>query len=135
MHIEIHQREKEGILILDLRGRLVLGREDIEFRRCLQSLLAAGKKNLILDLQGLSRIDTAGLGSLLFCAEKFQMAGGRVVLLHGIEADLASALKMDTALQTYADESSAVNSFFLDRGVAHYDILEFVEHIPPPKPK
>jgi len=127
MHLEIQHREQEGILILDLKGRLVLGPEDLEFRRYLQSVLDSGKKDVILNLHGLSAIDTAGFGSLVFCAENFQRAGGRVVLLDGTQAAAAHALKIETVLETYTDELAAINSFFPDRAVPRYDILEFVE--------
>ena len=40
---------------------------------------------------------------------------------------LASALQLDTEFESYTDEQDAVNSFFPDRAVRHYDILEFVE--------
>ncbi|MBZ5608600.1 MAG: STAS domain-containing protein [Acidobacteriia bacterium] len=125
MPLEIQQREKEGIVLLDLKGRLVLGPEDVLMRQHLQSLLDGGSKNVILDVRAAPDIDTAGFGSLVLFAEKFREAGGRLAI---IEQSMASSLlRLAAALDTYTDEQAAINSFFPDRAVPHYDILEFVE--------
>jgi len=129
MHLEISHTEREGVAILGLRGRVVLGPEDLALRQCLQSLLDGGRKNLIVNLQALSDIDSAGIGTLVVSAEKFQKAGGKLVLLNVVPAHtkLASALQLDTEFESYTDEQDAVSSFLPDRAVRHYDILEFVE--------
>jgi anti-anti-sigma factor len=127
MHLAIHPKEKEGIVILDLKGRLVLGPEDLALREFVQSLLEDGRNNLIVNLDELSAVDTEGIGSLAFCAENFHKAGGRMVLLNGVESKLSGILKIATAVETYEDEVTAVNSFFPDRAALRYDILKFVE--------
>ena len=129
MNLEIEQREKEGIFILDLKGRLVLGREDLAFRQRLQSLLDAGRHNVILNLKDVSNIDTTGLGTLVSWALRFRESGGKLVLLNlgGSQARLPDTLKLNTVFETYQDESAAVNSFFPERAILHYDILDFVE--------
>jgi anti-sigma B factor antagonist len=129
MNLEIEQREKEGIFILDLKGRLVLGREDLAFRQRLQSLLDAGRHNLILNLKDVSNIDTTGLGTLVSWALRFRESGGKLVLLHlgESQARLPDTLKLNAVFETYQDEAAAVNSFFPERAIQHYDILDFVE--------
>ena len=131
MHLEIQQREKEGITVLDLKGRLILGPEDASLRERLPSLVADGIRNVIVNLKHVTHIDTAGVGTLVLCMEKFQAAGGRLVLvnLRPAEATMANILKLDSELDIYPDELDAVNSFFPDRAVRHYDILELVEEI------
>jgi anti-sigma B factor antagonist len=131
MQLEIQQREKEGITILDLKGKIVLGPEDLSLRERLLSLLADGIRNVILNLKEVKRIDTAVVGTIVLCTEKFRAAGGRLVLanLNPAQAGLASILKLDSELDIYPDELDAVNSFFPDRAVRHYDILEVVEEI------
>ena len=131
MHLEIQQREKEGITILDLKGKIVLGPEDLSLRERLLSLVADGIRNVILNLKEVDHIDTAGVGTIALCTEKFRAAGGRLVLanLSPAQAGVASTLKLDSELDIYPDELDAVNSFFPDRAVRHYDILELVEEI------
>ena len=131
MHLEIQQREKEGITILDLKGRLILGPEDLSLRESLLSLLANGVRNVVLNFKAVTHIDTAGVGTLVLCTEKFRAAGGRVVLvnLSPAQASVANILKLDSELDIYPDELDAVNSFFPERVVPHFDILQLVEEI------
>jgi len=66
--LEVKQRERDGIVILDLEGRLVLGEEELALRQRIESLVEGGARKLILNLKGISEIDSTGLGTLEFCA-------------------------------------------------------------------
>jgi len=127
LHIE--QREKEGIIILDLQGQLVLGPNDVLLRQRLQALRQGGHLSVALNLKHVSEMDTTALGTLVFYAMKFREAGGRLVLLNlsPSHSELSNTVKLNTAFDIYPDEVSAVNSFFPERAVPRYDILEFVE--------
>jgi len=129
VHLHIEQREIDGVILLDLKGHLVLGDEDLMLRQRVRSLTDAGANKLILNLKEVSTIDTAVLGTLIYCAQKFQEAGGRLVLIHLSPSlgRLSDALKLNAAFDIYQDELEAVNSFFPNRTARHYDILEFVE--------
>ena len=129
MHLEIRHTESEGVTIVSLKGRVVLGPEDLALRQWLQSLQDGGRKNVIVNLGAVTDIDSAGVGTLVVCAEKFQKAGGKLVLLNVVptHTKLTSALQLDIAFETYSAEQDAINSFFPDRAVRRYDILEFVE--------
>ena len=135
----IHERDRDGIVILDVKGRLALGPDDSVLRQHLQSLLEAEKKNVITNLHQVSSIDPAAVGLLADFAEQFHKAGGRLVLLNPARDHVPAgeALDLDTTFPTYTDEQDAVNSFFPDRKVPHYDVLEFVEeevhHHPDPE--
>lgn len=129
--LAIEQRERDGIVILDLRGRISLGPEDSRLREYLEGQLQAGRKRVILNLRQVSSVDNAAVGLLILCAEAFQKAQGRLVLLDGLDKRVAAdeVLKLDTAVPAYAEEQAAVNSFFPDRAVPHYDLLAFLEGI------
>jgi anti-sigma B factor antagonist len=131
LHLQIDQRETEGIVILDLKGRLVLGPEDVALRQRLQTLREAGDINVALNLKYVSDLDTSALGTLVYCATKFREAGGRLVLLNlsPSHSELSNTVRLNTAFDIYPDEVAALNSFFPDRVVPRYDILEFVEEL------
>jgi anti-sigma B factor antagonist len=129
---EIHQREKEGIVILDLHGKLVMGSGDVALGDFVRSLFADHTCQLILNLAAVPEIDTAGMEALLILATEYRNGGGKMVLYniarsHGQVYELA---RLETAIEIYRDELDAVNSFFPDRKVAHYDILEYIESQP-----
>ena len=129
--LKISERERDGIVILDLEGRVTLGPEDLELRERLLSLLTAGKRNVILNFKHVGDIDTTGIGTLVHCATKFDQSQGRVAFLNLApqHAQIPEILKLNTVLASYNDEQEAVNSFFPERAVPHYDILEFVEKL------
>ncbi|HEX4594279.1 MAG TPA: STAS domain-containing protein [Bryobacteraceae bacterium] len=131
VHLQIEQREVEGIVILDLKGRLVLGPQDVELRQRLQVLREAGLTKVALNLKDVSEMDSTALGTLIFCSMKFKESGGRLVFvnLSPSNTELSNTVKLNTAFDIYTNEIGAVNSFFPDRVAPHYDILEFVEEL------
>ncbi len=128
MNLQIEQREREKIVILDLKGRLALGDEDLALLQRLLSLLDSRHHQVILNLEEVSSIDESGLDTVAFCATRFHEVGGRLVLLNlgQSHAQVADISKLNTVWETYREETDAVNSFFPDRVVPRYDILEFV---------
>lgn len=132
-HLEIHQRENEGIVILDLHGRLVMGGGDIALSDCVRSLFECENRKLVLNLGATSEIDTSGMGALLILAEEYRNAGGKLALYNVAHAHgkIYEMARLETAIEIYRDELDAINSFFPDRRVIRYDILEYVEgHVP-----
>ena len=59
MSLDIQQREREGVTIVDLKGRITVGKEATAFRESVSALAAAGNKNVVLNLAGVDFIDTA----------------------------------------------------------------------------
>ena len=82
MSLEIEKREREGIAILDLKGRITMGDEVSAFRKVVQELVASGSQKLILNLQHVDYIDSTGLGAVVMCSTAFRNAGGSSKLLN-----------------------------------------------------
>ncbi len=77
--------------------------------------------------KGISNVDESGLDTVAFCATRFHdIGGGWCFLTLPITAQVADTSKLNLVSETYQEESEAVNSFFPDRVVPRYDILEFV---------
>ena len=128
MHIQ--QRETEGIVILDLKGELTSGHGDLELRDRLAALHQSGKVNIVLNLKDVTEIDSTGLGTLVFGLARLRKAGGRLTLLNVNRSHMELFLltKLAIAFEFFEDEQDAVNSFFPDRALKRYDILNFVQH-------
>ena len=126
---EIGQREKEGITILDLKGSLTAGEAATALREALRALQAEGLKNVVLNLEGVDYIDSTGLGSLVVCYTSLRKISGRLVLLHlnRRHLELLVLTKLSTVFELFDDEQEAVNSFFPNRQIRHFDILRFIE--------
>lgn len=127
--LDIQERENQGIMVLELHGKLHMGSNDEELREFAESLLAQGKRKVIVDVGKVSDIDDAGVETLLILAGKYRAAGGRLVLfgLNPAHTKIYEATHLDSAIGNYPSEVDAVNSFFPDRATPHYDILEYVE--------
>ena len=129
MALDIQQREREGIVILDLKGRITLGDEASALRDKAGALRDAGLHNVVLNLADVDYIDSTGLGALVMCATSMRKAQGNVKLLNLIRRhiELLVMTKLATVFGTFTDEQDAVNSFFPDRKIKPFDVLSFVE--------
>jgi len=78
--LKITQREMEGVDVLALEGRIVLGEESNALRESVKGLLAKGQKKIVLNMTNVTYIDSAGLGTLVAShhSAKAQGAGLRL---------------------------------------------------------
>jgi anti-sigma B factor antagonist len=131
MALEIQQREREGIIILKLDGRITMGPEAGALRERVAELNAAGTRNLVLDMAGVNYVDSTGLGALVMCATSLRKNGGNVKLLNlnRRNIELLVMTKLATVFEIFTDEQDAVNSYYPDRKIKTFDILNFVEQM------
>jgi anti-sigma B factor antagonist len=129
MALEFEHRDQEGIEVVALKGRLTFGEEDLALRNEIGKMLARGRIHVVLNLAGVTDIDTTGLGTLLYAMAELGRASGGLALarLHPSHMDLLVIAKMETVFKVFDNEQDAVNSFFPDRQVPRFDILEFLE--------
>jgi anti-sigma B factor antagonist len=127
--LEIEQREREGIRILDLSGRVTMGDEASGLRDAFRDLARDGVRNVLLNLCDVDYIDSTGLGALVVCFTSLRKAGGKLKLenLNRRNIELLVFTKLATVFEIFSTEQDAVNSFFAGRAVSHFDILSFVK--------
>jgi anti-sigma B factor antagonist len=106
-------RNVEGVDVLDIEGRIVLGEESNAFREKVKSLLAAGKKKIVLNLAQVSYIDSAGLGTLVatFHSARSQGATLKLTNLGTKFKEVLQVTKLMTVFDTYDTEAAAIASF------------------------
>ncbi len=131
MALEIQQRDREGIAILDLNGRITVGPEAASLREKVNELSRAGVRNLVLNLAAVDYIDSTGLGALVMCATSLRKSGGNVKLLelNRRNIELLVMTKLATIFEIFTDEQDAVNSYYPDRKIKTFDILDFVRQM------
>jgi anti-sigma B factor antagonist len=129
MALEIQQREREGITVLELNGRITVGPEASALRDKCAQLAAEGKKNLVLELSKVDFIDSTGLGALVMCATGLRKTGGNVKLvnLNRRNVELLVMTKLATVFEIFTDEQDAISSYYPDRKIKTFDILDFVQ--------
>lgn len=131
MPLDIQQREREGITVLELKGRITVGPEASALREKCNQLAAEGKRNFVLELGGVDFIDSTGLGALVICATSLRKAGGNVKLVNvnRRNIELLVMTKLATVFEIFTDEQDAISSYYPDRQVKTFDILDFVHRM------
>ncbi|PWU02642.1 MAG: anti-anti-sigma factor [Terriglobia bacterium] len=131
MALEVTQREREGVTLIDLKGRITVGPEASTLRETISELVQQGKHNLVLNLAAVDYIDSTGLGALVISATSVRKSGGVVKLLNvnRRNIELLVMTKLATVFEIFTDEQDSVNSFYPDRKIKTFDILDFVQQM------
>jgi len=129
MSLEIEPREREGITILELKGRITMGDDVTSFRQKVRALAQTPDSKVLLNMQQVDYIDSTGLGAIVMGSSAVRGAGGTIKLvnLNRRNVELLVATKLATIFEIFNDEQDAVNSFFPGREIKGFDILEFVK--------
>ncbi len=112
--MEIEERIAGDIAIVTVTGDITLNKGgDAMLKDKVQSLLQQGRKHLLIDLAGVSYVDSAGLGELVQAYATTKNRGGALKLVNVTKRlkDLLVVTKLLTVFDTFDDEASAVASF------------------------
>ena len=111
--MQIEERSVGDVTILDLKGKMTLGEGDELLRDKINSLIHQGQKKLLLNLEGVPYIDSAGLGEIVRTYTTVSRQGGSLKLVNLTKriTDLLSITKLLTVFETFDTEKDAVSSF------------------------
>ena len=102
-----------GIYVLALKGRLALGQESSGLLTMIDNLLASGATRIIINLEQVNYVDSAGLGALIEMHRKTRTKGGGLRLCN-LGPNLRQALEIAKLLpifETCPTETAAIASF------------------------
>ena len=113
MSLKASSRDKDGVTVVDLSGRIVLGEGSDILRQALTDLVSRGRKKILLNLADVNYIDSSGLGALVSGYTSLTGQQGQLKLLNLTRKvhDLLQITKLLTVFEVYEDEDSAVRSF------------------------
>ncbi len=113
MTVRMTNSEVDGVSVVTLDGRIVLGEESNSLREKLKSLIAEGKKKIVLNMVNIKYIDSAGLGTLVaaYLSAKNQGASVRLSNLGTKFHEVMQITKLLTVFDVYDTEAAAVSSF------------------------
>ncbi|MGH9255730.1 MAG: STAS domain-containing protein [Vicinamibacterales bacterium] len=117
--MQLQERIVGGVAIIKVIGDITLNRGgDVILKDKVQSLLHQGHRNLLIDLSGVSYVDSAGLGELVQAYVTTKNRGGSLRLLNLTKRiqDLLVVTKLLTVFDAYDSESTAVASFAAGSG-------------------
>jgi anti-sigma B factor antagonist len=106
-------RQSGDVAIVDLSGKITLGDGSGLVRGTIKELLGAGRRSILLNLQDVTYIDSAGLGEMVGSYATVASQGGAIKLLNvqGKVKDLLQVTKLYTVFATFSDEQTALRSF------------------------
>lgn len=112
MALKITSRDVNGVAVLALEGRIVLGEETIALRDTVKGLLVDGKKKIVLDLRNVTMIDSSGLGAMVSAHSSARAAGAtlRLCNLGTRTNELLQMTRLLTVFEVSGSETDAVNA-------------------------
>ena len=112
--MQIEERQSGEVTVIRVNGDITLNKGgDVLLKDKVQSLLQQGKKKLLLDLGGVSYVDSAGLGQLVQVYATTKNHGGALKLLNLTKRlkDLLVVSKLLVVFDSYESEAEALGSF------------------------
>jgi len=115
--LTIEERHIGDVTVLVLTGQMLLDDGDLALGKRISDLLARGRAKIVLDLDGLTYIDSSGVGMIVFQQKALTQHGGDMKLLHlNRRAEtLFGMLKLLIVFERFEDEAAAVRSFAYNR--------------------
>src|SRR5215510_8992974 len=111
--MQIDERIVNGVTVLDLKGKITLGEGDEALRERINQLLQKGSKKILLNLEGVPYIDSAGLGEVVRTYTTVSRQGGQLKLVNLTKriTDLLMITKLLTVFETFDTEQDALKSY------------------------
>jgi len=113
MHMTTSTRQVDGVTIVDIRGRIVLGEEGVTLGDLVCDLLNKGHKKILFNLGHVNYVDSTGLGHLVSAFRSVRKQEGELKLLNLTNKvhDLMQMTRLHTVFDIMDDEAIAVKSF------------------------
>jgi anti-sigma B factor antagonist len=111
--MKINVRQRDGVTILEPKGKITIGVGDVALREAVHRELEAGHKNILIDMDGVTTIDSSGIGELVSTYTSVSNRGGKLKLLRIPDkvSDILQITQLISVFDSYADEDEAFRSF------------------------
>jgi len=106
-------RDVGKVTVIDLNGKITIGKGDLILKDAVEAVLKAGKTRILLNLDKVSYMDSAGIGELVACYKRVREKGGIMKLVNpaGKVQDLLALTKLEEFFETHHSEGEALASF------------------------
>jgi anti-sigma B factor antagonist len=111
--LTIDEREAGDVTILTLSGQILLDDGDLAFRKRIHDLIDRGRTKVIVEMGGVTYIDSAGIGMVAGKLKTLRERGGDMKLLHLSTRGqrVFGMAKLLMMFETFENEEQAVKSF------------------------
>jgi len=111
--MRIKSRQEQNVTVIELSGKITIGVGDVAVRDAVQTALASGEQNILLDMSGVSTIDSAGVGELVSSYTTVTNRGGslKLVNLPSKVSDILQITQLITVFEIHDSVEEALESF------------------------
>ena len=110
--MEINLREKENILLLDVDGEVDLYNAP-EIKEVIKEQIDNNKRQIIINLDEVSYIDSSGIGALISSLSNLKKIGGglKIIHVHDSVKKVFELTKLTSFFEIYDNEDEAIADF------------------------
>ena len=111
--MRINVENKSGVTVLSPKGKITIGVGDVALREAVGEALEAGARNIVIDLGGVTTMDSSGVGELVSAYTTVTNRGGKLKLanLPSKVADILQITQLITVFETFDSVDEAIESF------------------------
>ena len=111
--MKITARQRQDVTILDVEGKITIGRGDVALREAVHEQLAGGVKKILINLKEVTTIDSSGVGELVSAYTTVTNRGGKLKLLNLPDKvnDILQVTQLITVFEVFDNEEEAAQSY------------------------
>lgn len=111
--MKIEARNERGVTIISPKGKITIGAGDVALREAVHEALEAGARNILLDLVGVTTIDSSGIGEMVHAYTTVTNRGGklRLVNMPSKVADILQITQLITVFDSFDNLEEAIASY------------------------
>lgn len=111
--MKVNVRQRDGVTILDLKGKITIGVGDVALRNAVQEVMNGGATNILINLADVTTIDSSGVGELVSAYATAAGRGAKLKLanLPSKVSDILQITQLITVFEVYDSEDEAVKSY------------------------
>ena len=111
--MKIDVRNEQGVTIIAPKGKITIGVGDVALRQAVHEGLEAGARNILLDLGGVSTVDSSGVGEMVSAYTTVTNKGGKLKIanLPSKVADILQMTQLITVFDSFDNIQEAIDSF------------------------
>jgi anti-sigma B factor antagonist len=111
--MKVNVRQRDGVTILDLKGKITIGVGDVALRNAVQEAINGGATRVVINLKDVTTIDSSGVGELVSAYTTATNRGAKLLLenLPAKVTDILQITQLITVFDVYDTEDAAIRSF------------------------
>ncbi|HYX23985.1 MAG TPA: STAS domain-containing protein [Thermoanaerobaculia bacterium] len=111
--MDVSKRQAGDVTILDLKGKITIGSGDVQLRNAVQEVMNSGATKVLINMAGVSTIDSSGIGELVSAYTTATNRGAKLKLanLPAKVTDILTITQLITVFDVYDSEDAGIKSF------------------------